>query len=90
MYICICKAVTESQICEAIRSGACTRKDISACLKAGTACGKCNPEIRNLLRSVRSENGGVTAVRANEAAVYGNRAGGNGSFATGNCQVGFR
>jgi bacterioferritin-associated ferredoxin len=76
MYICICKAVTESQICEAIRSGACTRKDISACLKAGTACGKCNPEIRNLLRSACSGSDGIATVQGNDAPVYGNRAGG--------------
>lgn len=56
MYICICKAVTEHQISEVIRLGAGTRKEISACLKAGTACGKCNPEIRDLLSRDRREH----------------------------------
>jgi len=72
MYICICKAVTESQICEAIRSGACTRRDITACLKAGTACGKCNREIRDLLRLARLESGDAPS----EAAGYRRRASG--------------
>jgi len=76
MYICICKAVTESQICEAIRSGACTRRDITACLKAGTACGKCNREIRDLLRLARLESGDAPSVGASEAAVYRRRASG--------------
>ncbi|MBP1148591.1 MULTISPECIES: (2Fe-2S)-binding protein [unclassified Methylocaldum] len=76
MYICICKAVTESQICEAIRSGACTRKEITDCLNVGTACGKCNREIRDLLRLARSESGGIPRVRAGEAAGYGSRASG--------------
>ncbi len=55
MYICICKAVTETQICEAIQRGLCTRREITACLKAGAGCGKCNREISALLR--RSQEG---------------------------------
>jgi bacterioferritin-associated ferredoxin len=50
MYVCICKGVTEGQIREAVRGGLCTRKDVSRCLKVGTACGKCNPEVRALLQ----------------------------------------
>jgi bacterioferritin-associated ferredoxin len=49
MYVCICKAVTDGQIREAISQGACTRKDLSACLSVGRDCGKCNPEVRELL-----------------------------------------
>lgn len=76
MYICICKAVTERQIHEAIDSGACTRKDISACLKAGTGCGKCNPEINSLLRRGRPEVRDSLLARAAEAAAYPWRMGG--------------
>lgn len=50
MYVCICKGVTENQIRDAIRGGLCTRREISRCLKVGTTCGKCNQEVRNLLR----------------------------------------
>jgi len=49
MYVCICKGITENQIRDAIRGGLCTRKEISRCLKVGTACGKCNHEVGNLL-----------------------------------------
>lgn len=70
MYICICKAVTEHQICEVIRSGACTRKEIRAHLGAGTGCGKCNPEIHALLCRGRPENHNPLRRRAGEATVY--------------------
>lgn len=77
MYICICKAVTESQICEAIRSGACTRKEITECLKVGTACGKCNREIRDLLRTAQSTSGDIRRPRAGRETPYGRRTGGS-------------
>lgn len=70
MYICICKAVTERQIREAIQSGACTRKDIGTCLQAGTACGKCGSEINGLLRHNRSQGGDSLLGRAAQAAAY--------------------
>ncbi|CAG0963189.1 Bacterioferritin-associated ferredoxin [Anaerolineae bacterium] len=49
MYICICKAVTDGQIRQAIHEGACTRKQLIECLNVGRDCGKCNPEVRELL-----------------------------------------
>ncbi|MFM8331660.1 MAG: (2Fe-2S)-binding protein [Candidatus Methylumidiphilus sp.] len=49
MYICICKAVTDGQIREAIRQGACTRRELVQCLSVGRDCGKCNADVRELL-----------------------------------------
>lgn len=71
MYVCICKAVTEKQIREAIDTGACTRKAISACLEAGTGCGKCNPEISKLLRRGRPESLELAAMAAYPRAMGG-------------------
>ena len=51
MYICICKAVTDGQIREAINQGACTRKQLIECLRVGRDCGKCNADVRELLNS---------------------------------------
>jgi bacterioferritin-associated ferredoxin len=51
MYICICKAVTDRQIREAIGQGACTRKQLRECLSVGRDCGKCNSEVRELLNA---------------------------------------
>jgi bacterioferritin-associated ferredoxin len=49
VYICICKAVTDGQIRDAIKLGACTRKQLIECLSVGRDCGKCNPDVRELL-----------------------------------------
>lgn len=49
MYICICKAVTDGQIKQAIHEGACTRKQLIECLNVGRDCGKCNADVRELL-----------------------------------------
>ncbi len=51
MYVCICKAVTDSQIREAIDRGACTRKKLVHCLGVGRDCGKCNGDVRELLQA---------------------------------------
>ena len=48
MYICICKAVTDSQIQQAIDNGASTRKQLFNCLGIGGDCGKCNAHIREI------------------------------------------
>jgi bacterioferritin-associated ferredoxin len=49
MYICVCKAVTDSQILTAIENGACSRKQLTQCFGMGKDCGKCNKEIIALL-----------------------------------------
>jgi len=49
MYICVCKAVTDSQILTAIEKGACSRKQLTQCLGLGKDCGKCNKEVSALL-----------------------------------------
>jgi len=54
MYICVCKAVTDSQIVAAIENGACSRKKLTQCLGMGKDCGKCNKEIIALLEQARS------------------------------------
>ena len=49
MYICVCKAVTDKQIQQAIHNGACTRRQLYQCTGAGDVCGKCNNHIRQML-----------------------------------------
>ena len=41
MYLCICKAVSDQQIRQAIREGVRTVGEISTRFGAGTECGKC-------------------------------------------------
>lgn len=55
MYVCICKAVTDSQIKNAIDNGACTRKQVFDTLGVGRNCGKCNSQIKELLDGNRRQ-----------------------------------
>lgn len=41
MYVCICNAVTDKQIGEAVKSGATTMRDIKHRLAVSSECGKC-------------------------------------------------
>jgi bacterioferritin-associated ferredoxin len=60
MYVCICKAVTDGQIKEAIRQGICTRRELIHCFSIGRDCGKCNRDIRALLEA-HAPNAGDSA-----------------------------
>ncbi|XSG84972.1 MAG: (2Fe-2S)-binding protein [Methylohalobius sp. ZOD2] len=48
MYVCVCKAVTDGQIRDAIGKGVCTRKQLTQCLGVGKDCGRCNRHIREI------------------------------------------
>lgn len=41
MYVCICRAVTDKDINEAVEDGACTMRDLRQLLGVSTQCGKC-------------------------------------------------
>ena len=49
MYICVCKAVTDSQLNRAIDEGACTRRQLMQCTGAGGVCGKCMKNMKSML-----------------------------------------
>ncbi|MGH8530213.1 MAG: molybdopterin-dependent oxidoreductase [Nevskiales bacterium] len=52
--VCSCFGVGRNQICDAIkRKDLRTAQEVGVCLKAGTNCGSCVPEIRTLLAEVR-------------------------------------
>ena len=54
--VCACFGVGRNTICAAIRErGLKTRAEVSACLKAGSNCGSCLPEIGSLLAASESE-----------------------------------
>ena len=50
MYVCVCKAVTDSQILTAIEKPNATRKQLIHCFGVGKDCGKCNNEVADLLK----------------------------------------
>ena len=53
MYICICNAVTDSQITSALRHGCKDVADITQTLGVGTCCGSCLPVAEELVDSQR-------------------------------------
>ena len=50
MYVCICKAVTERQIEDAVSRGAHCLKDLKHQLGVASECGKCVEEVRHCLK----------------------------------------
>lgn len=48
--ICMCNFVTEKEIKDILKKGADSTKDIQSLLKAGTSCGRCLPEIDELVK----------------------------------------
>ncbi len=49
MYVCVCKAVTESQITHAIKQRGCSRRQLMQRTGAGSVCGKCSLHIKAIL-----------------------------------------
>jgi len=50
MYICICNAVTESEIRGAVTLGATSVADLREGLGVGSCCGKCVPDAHKVLK----------------------------------------
>lgn len=50
MYICICKAVSDHQIREAVRDGARSVADLQATLQVCTGCGCCAQAVEACLQ----------------------------------------
>jgi bacterioferritin-associated ferredoxin len=53
MYVCVCRAVTERQIGEAVRAGARTLKDLRHALGVASECGQCATAARQCLEEAR-------------------------------------
>lgn len=51
MYVCICNAITDSQIIEAQQNGCTTLRDITRELGVGKCCGRCVETAREVLES---------------------------------------
>jgi bacterioferritin-associated ferredoxin len=51
MIVCLCKGVSSRTILDEVRRGACTLKQIRQTCQAGTGCGACVQQIRQMLES---------------------------------------
>lgn len=49
MIVCLCKGVSSRTILSEIRRGNCTMKGIAQSCQAGTGCGACVQQIRELI-----------------------------------------
>ena len=56
MYICLCKAVTDGQIRQAVHDGAGSLRAVRDELGIMTTCGKCACEARDLVKNTLEEN----------------------------------
>jgi bacterioferritin-associated ferredoxin len=52
MYVCLCHAVTDRRIRQAVHEeGACGLRQVQLCLRVGTQCGKCIPAAREIVHA---------------------------------------
>ncbi len=51
MIVCLCKGVSSRTILSEVRRGNCTVKGIARSCRAGTDCGSCVGQIRELINS---------------------------------------
>ena len=63
MYVCICNAVTDSEIERAIRLGARSVSDLQMTLGVGISCGSCREQAGDLLRRNCDQHRFVEPVR---------------------------
>lgn len=54
MIVCICKAVSDRHIRGLVNEGASSLREISRLTGAGTCCGKCVPQAREVLNAALS------------------------------------
>jgi len=64
MYICVCKAVTDRQIKQAVGEGACSLRDLTREFGLGTGCGKCVPAAREVLGACLMRQSATQATEA--------------------------
>jgi len=55
MYVCVCRAVSDSKIRHAVEQGACTMRALKDQLGVGGVCGRCVPEARQLISERRKQ-----------------------------------
>jgi bacterioferritin-associated ferredoxin len=53
MYVCVCRAVTDKDILEAIAEGATTVRQLKEQLKVTESCGSCLESVRDLVKQAQ-------------------------------------
>lgn len=55
MYVCICQAITERQVREAVASGVSSLRDLRQQLGVASECGRCAKSAHSLLKQCSGE-----------------------------------
>jgi len=55
MFVCICNAISDHQIAEAVRAGARDIEDVQAVLMVSTACGTCRQTAEAIIANTLLE-----------------------------------
>ena len=50
MFVCLCKAVTDHQIRDAVDTGVCSFEDMQSHLAVSTVCGGCECEVKKVMQ----------------------------------------
>ena len=64
MYVCLCNAVTDKDIIQAVANGACCMRHLREDLKVATQCGRCAPCAQEILNDALAEKGGAQDIAA--------------------------
>jgi bacterioferritin-associated ferredoxin len=57
MFVCICRAVPDATVEQAIREGASTLREVGERCGAGTCCGSCRPTLLRMLAGDEATDG---------------------------------
>jgi bacterioferritin-associated ferredoxin len=68
MYVCVCHAVTDKDICKAVERGACSLTDVQNELPVGSCCGRCQDTAKSVVDEYLSSRRERTSLRVQEAA----------------------
>lgn len=65
MFVCVCHAVSDTRVREAIEAGASTREEVTRCCGAGGDCGGCHRYIEDMIEDhVEQTDPGVVPLGA--------------------------
>jgi len=53
MIVCLCRAVSDRDIRSSVREGAHTIRQLRAAIPVADCCGKCGPQVRELINANR-------------------------------------
>ena len=70
MWVCYCNRVSEGQIRDAVRDGACTVRQVARETGAATCCGGCRPVVEEVLSSALSELGAEEAAASSSLLAF--------------------